>query len=70
LGRRGDFDAGWKPGCGNNSIVTPSFIQGRFLESFLRSVLDQAYPALEYFVMDGGSADESAEIIRCHAYYC
>jgi glycosyltransferase involved in cell wall biosynthesis len=50
--------------------VTPSFIQGRFLESFLRSVLDQAYPALEYFVMDGGSADESAEIIRCHAYYC
>jgi glycosyltransferase involved in cell wall biosynthesis len=49
------------------SIVTPSFNQGRFLESCLRSVLDQKYPMLEYFVMDGGSADDSAEIIRRHA---
>jgi glycosyltransferase involved in cell wall biosynthesis len=49
------------------SIVTPSFNQGRFLETCIRSVLDQKYPALEYFVMDGGSADESQEIIRRHA---
>jgi glycosyltransferase involved in cell wall biosynthesis len=46
------------------SIVTPSFNQGRFLEDCLRSVLDQRSVNVEYFVMDGGSTDGSAEIIR------
>jgi glycosyltransferase involved in cell wall biosynthesis len=46
------------------SLVTPSFQQGRFLEACIRSVLDQEYPNLEYFVMDGGSTDGSVEIIR------
>jgi glycosyltransferase involved in cell wall biosynthesis len=49
------------------SIVTPSYNQGRFLEACLRSVLDSAYPELEYFVMDGGSTDDSANIIRGYA---
>jgi glycosyltransferase involved in cell wall biosynthesis len=49
------------------SLVTPSFQQGRFLEDCIRSVLDQEYPNLEYFVMDGGSTDESKKIIRRHA---
>jgi glycosyltransferase involved in cell wall biosynthesis len=49
------------------SLVTPSFNQGAYLESCLRSVLDQEYPQLEYFVMDGGSSDGSAEIIRRYA---
>jgi glycosyltransferase involved in cell wall biosynthesis len=48
------------------SIVTPSFNQGPFLRETLESVLSQGYPDLEYVVVDGGSTDDSAAIIRQH----
>jgi len=46
------------------SLVTPSYNQGPFLEGAIRSVLGQGYPDLEYFVMDGGSSDDSVETLR------
>lgn len=48
----------------NISLVTCSFQQGQFLDSTIRSVLDQNYRRLEYIVMDGGSNDGSESIIR------
>jgi glycosyltransferase involved in cell wall biosynthesis len=45
------------------SIVTPSYQQGCYLEWTMRSVLEQGYPNLEYVVMDGGSTDETVDIL-------
>ncbi len=49
------------------TIVTPTYNQGQYIEETIRAVLLQNYPNLEYIVMDGGSTDDTKEILEKYA---
>jgi glycosyltransferase involved in cell wall biosynthesis len=49
------------------TVVVPSFNQGRFLDKALTSIFLQQVP-VEVFVLDGGSLDDSADVIRKWEY--
>jgi len=46
------------------TIVTPSFNQGKFVEETILSVLNQTYKNIEYIFVDGGSNDETMQIVE------
>ncbi len=46
------------------SIVTPCFKSADYLERTIRSILLQGYENLEYIVLDGGSKDETVDILQ------
>ena len=46
------------------TVVTPNFNGAEYLEETIKSVVLQGYPNLEYIIIDGGSTDESVEIIK------
>jgi glycosyltransferase involved in cell wall biosynthesis len=55
---------GYAGGCIKISIVTNAYNQGQFLAEAMQSVLSQDWPEIEYLVVDPGSTDNTAEIIR------
>ncbi len=46
------------------TVVTPSYNQSVFIEDNLKSVRAQEYPCVEHWVIDGGSDDETVDILE------
>lgn len=46
------------------SLITATYNSGKTVEDTLRSVLAQTYKELDYWVVDGGSKDDTMDIVR------
>ena len=63
-----ELELGPRPGARTEwpkiTLVTAVYNGEEYLEATMRSIVDQAYPNLEYIVVDDGSTDGTVEIIR------
>lgn len=46
------------------SVITPSLNSSEYIEQAIQSVLDQEYPRVEHIFVDGGSQDDTLEILE------
>ena len=46
------------------SIITPSYNQGQFIERTLQSVASQSGAEIEHVVFDGGSTDNTVDVLK------
>ena len=51
------------------SVVVPSYNQGGYIEETILSIIKQNYPQIELIIIDGGSTDNSVEIIQRYSGY-
>ena len=51
------------------TIITPTYGQGQYIGQTIESVLDQNYPNLEYMILDGGSRDNTVDVIKKYEKY-
>jgi glycosyltransferase involved in cell wall biosynthesis len=51
------------------SVVTPNYNMGQYLAETIESVLHNLRPGNEYYIIDGGSTDNSIDIIRSYEKY-
>ncbi|TMV53046.1 glycosyltransferase [Paenibacillus mesophilus] len=49
------------------SVITPSYQQGAFIRETIESVLSQDYRNVELIVVDGGSTDQTVDILQKYA---
>lgn len=50
------------------TILTPSLNQGKYLEENILSVLNQSYDNIEHIVIDGGSRDNTVQILKKYSH--
>lgn len=50
------------------SVITPCYNSGKTIEKTLECIENQTYHNIEYIIVDGGSTDETLEIIEKHGH--